>query len=95
MYVIVQTIFSAVNRTSASNRDDGTTNNEEVVPPPATSNAISSAADRNATSIHDGSKPPDYQEALAYRKPPISEEEGYPEPSLVDGPQPPSYDAVY
>ena len=37
----------------------------------------------------DANKPPDYNDALKYRK---SLDEGYPEPSLVD--QPPSYDSV-
>ena len=37
----------------------------------------------------DANKPPDYNDALKYRK---SFDEGYPEPSLVD--QPPSYDSV-
>jgi len=40
---------------------------------------------------YDSKKPPDYNDALAYRKP---SDEGCPEPSLVDEPPPPSYDSV-
>lgn len=53
------------------------------------------------TPIHgpDANKPPDYNDALKYRKAmdegypePSLVDDGYPEPSLVD--QPPSYDSV-
>ena len=92
-------LFSvAANTTSATNPQGNTASNNVSASPPATSNAASTS-DTTATSTsdktdstHDNNKPPDYEEALAYRKP---AEEGYPEPSLVDGPQPPSYDAVY
>ena len=48
----------------------------------------------NSTSNnYDPKKPPDYGDALAYRKPTFPDE-GYPEPSLVD-PPPPSYDSVH
>ena len=43
---------------------------------------------------YDPKKPPDYNDALTYRKPKIPDE-GYPEPSLVDEPPPPSYDSVH
>lgn len=46
-----------------------------------------------ANKEYDSKKPPDYNDALAYRKAKISDE-GYPEPSLVDEPPPPSYDSV-
>ena len=69
-----------------------TTSNEGT--PPATPNPAPTS-DTNARSTHDDIRPPDYQEALTFRKTEMSEDERYPEPSLVDGPQPPSYDAVY
>ena len=47
-----------------------------------------------AGSKYDPKKPPDYHDALTYRKT-TNPDEGYPEPSLVDEPQPPSYDSVY
>ena len=50
----------------------------------------------NSTAVNNGydsKKPPDYNDALAYRKSNIPEE-GYPEPSLVDEPPPPKYDSV-
>ena len=46
-----------------------------------------------ASSKYDSDKPPDYHEALTYRKPSVPDE-GYPEPSLVDDPPPPSYNFV-
>lgn len=46
-----------------------------------------------ASNEYDAKKPPDYNEALTYRKPEIPDE-GYPEPSLVNEPPPPSYDSV-
>ena len=46
-----------------------------------------------ATSNYDSKKPPDYKDALTYCKPTIPDE-GYPEPSLVDEPPPPTYDSV-
>ena len=46
-----------------------------------------------ASREYDSNKPPDYSDALAYRKSTIPNE-GYPEPSLVDEPPPPSYDSV-
>ena len=95
-------LFSAVaNTTPATNVEENNTSNNLTVSPPAasTSNAASTSAnnthDSNADSARDSNKPPDYEEALAYRKSEMLKDEGYPEPSLVDGPQPPSYDAVY
>lgn len=61
---------------------------------PATPTAPGAASGTNPNSTDDINKPPDYNDALAYRKSEI-QDEGYPEPSLVDGPQPPSYDALY
>lgn len=44
-------------------------------------------------SEYDAKKPPNYNDALTYRKAEIPDE-GYPEPSLVDELPPPSYDSV-
>ena len=46
-----------------------------------------------AANKENDSKPPDYDDALTFRKAKIPDE-GYPEPSLVDEPPPPSYDSV-
>ena len=88
---------AATNTTSDDNSRHNSVSNEEAAPtpPPETSNPAPTTSDTNADSTHDDGRPPDYQEALAYRKIEKQEAEGYPEPSLVDGPQPPSYDAVY
>jgi len=51
--------------------------------------------DTNSNSTCNKSKPPEYDEALAYCKSAPPEDNGYPEPSLVDESQPPSYDAVF
>jgi len=56
-------------------------------------NAGNSTTTTTASNEYDSKKPPHYNDALAYRKPTISDE-GYPEPSLVDEPPPPSYDSV-
>ena len=50
--------------------------------------------DTSARNNHDPKKPPDYSDALTYRKPTFPDE-GYPEPSLVDEPPPPSYDSIH
>ena len=46
-----------------------------------------------ASSKYDSDKPPNYNEALTYRKPSVPDE-GYPESSLVDEPPPPNYNFV-
>ena len=81
---------AATNTTSGDNSRHNSVSNVEAAPTPLPTR--SNAAATSDTSTHDDGRPPDYQEALAYRK---TEEVGYPEPSLVDGPQPPSYDAAY
>ena len=48
----------------------------------------------SASNNYDPKKPPDYSNALTYRKPTFPDE-GCPEPSLVDEPPPPSYDSVH
>ena len=53
--------------------------------PPTTSDPTSTSY-TNANSTHDDSKPSDCLKALAYCKPRVPEDEGYPEPSLVDEP---------
>jgi len=45
-------------------------------------------------SEYDSSKPPAYDDALTYCKT-EPDDDGYPEPSLVDEPPPPSYDSVH
>jgi len=71
---------------------DNHTNQSEqtstTVPAPAAQDSIPAAV--NCVPDTDVKRPPDYSDALRYRS---AEEEGYPEPSLVD--QPPSYDAIY
>ena len=61
-----------------------------------TTNDHSSDTELVATSEYDSSKPPAYDDALTYCKTvsPDNDVEGYPEPSLVDVPPPPSYDSV-
>ena len=84
---------AATNTTSGDNSRHNSVSNVEAAPTPLPTR--SNAAATSDTSTHDDGRPPDYQEALAYRKTEKQEAEGYPEPSLVDGLQPPSYDAVY
>ena len=83
---------AATNTTSDDNSRCNSLSNEEAAPTSPPSNPVPTTSDTNVDSTHDDGRPPDYQEALAYRK---TEAEGYAEPSLVDGLQPPSYDAVY
>jgi len=70
--------------------DDGTNQSEQTpataLPPDSTPSDVNPVPHTDT----DVKRPPDYNDALQYRR---SEEEGYPEPSLVD--QPPSYDAIY
>ena len=63
-------------------------------PPTCDESAVTTTPRHEAitlTAVHpiDPNKPPDYNDALEYRK---NFGDGYPEPSLVD--QPPSYDTV-
>jgi len=71
-------------------------------PPPTRDELTPPREEITLTAVHpiDPNKPPDYNDALKYRKnfddgypEPSLVDDGYPEPSLVD--QPPGYDAVY
>jgi len=74
----------------SNNRTNQNEQTPATVPPPATQDSTPSDVNPVPDTDPDVKRPPDYNDALQYR---MSEEEGYPEPSLVD--QPPSYDAIY
>ena len=67
--------------------------NHVTTVPSAFSEPTGSSSPTASISEYDAKKPPNYNDALTYRKAEIPGE-GYPESSLVDELPPPSYDSV-
>ena len=77
---------AAIITTSASNSRGSIILKGQLIHTPPTTSDPTSTSYTNANSTHDDSKPSDCLKALAYCKPRVPEDEGYPEPSLVDEP---------